>query len=209
MNIILFGAPGSGKGTQAKLLAEHFELRRISLGDILRDEVKKQSQLGLKVKSYMERGALVPDALVSEVISENINANGFVLDGYPRNLAQAETLDEILAPKDLDIDIFIYLDADQETIVERLSKRRVCRACGANYHLTNMPPKSQGRCDSCSGELNQRKDDNPETIKKRWQVFVDEGKNILDFYKHKGKLASVDGAGDKDKIFEKIKQKLQ
>jgi len=209
MKIVLFGAPGSGKGTQAVMLSELLNLKKISLGDILREEVKKNSNLGQEVKSYMEKGALVPDEVVARVIEENINIKDFLLDGYPRNLSQAKELDKILEKNNSDIDSFIYLDVEQQLVVDRLSKRRVCKACGALYHLVNLPPEKEGICDKCGSELIQRKDDNPEVIKNRWEVFSAESRKILDFYQSKGKLVTVDGNGDKDEIFERIKNKLQ
>ena len=176
--IILFGAPGSGKGTQAERIAEEFQLPRISLGDILREEVSKDSSLGKEVKGYMAKGLLVPDELVSRVIEENIDNGGFILDGYPRNLSQAENLDAMLAGKASDIDVVLYLDIDQEVITERLMKRG-------------------------------RGDDNAEVIKKRWQVFQNECFPILDFYRAKGKLVSIDAKGDIDEIFNRVKSQLE
>jgi len=209
MRVILFGSPGSGKGTQATLLADFLGVRKISLGDILRGEVRKNSSLGQEVKSYMERGALVSDELVSRVIEENVNNSGFLLDGYPRNLSQAKKLEEILIRKNSDIDRVVYLDIDEQIIVERLSKRRVCKSCGANYHLVSLPSKKEGICDKCGGELTQRKDDDPQVIKKRWAVFTDEANKILEFYQNKNKLIKVDGRGDIEEIFERIKQELK
>jgi len=218
--IVLFGAPGSGKGTQAVLLSSLLQLRKISLGDILRQEVKKDTELGREVRSYMDQGSLVSDDLVSRVIEENVGSQGrgegkesreagFILDGYPRNLNQAKKLEEILQKNNDDIDAFIYLDMDQQTILERLSKRKVCKACGANYHLENMPPKKEDICDACGNNLTQRKDDDLEVIKKRWKVFLGESQKILDFYQERNKLVRVDGRGGKDEIFQKIKEKLQ
>ncbi|MCK9614527.1 MAG: adenylate kinase [Candidatus Omnitrophica bacterium] len=206
MKIILFGAPGSGKGTQAIALSEHYKLKRISLGDIFREEVKKDSPLGKEVKSYMEKGLLVPDILVSKVIEENLNEENFILDGYPRNLNQAKTLDKILVKKGASIDAFIYLEVDEPTILERLTKRLVCKQCGANYHMVNMPPKKTGICDSCGSELIQRKDDTPEVIKKRWEVFLNENKSLLDYYKKKNKLIAIDARGNKDIVLVRIKK---
>ena len=208
MRVILFGSPGSGKGTQATLLADFLGVKKISLGDILRGEVKKNSSLGQEVKSYMERGALVPDELVSRVIEENVDSSGFLLDGYPRNLDQAKRLEEILTRKNSDIDKVVYLDIDQQTIVDRLSKRRVCKSCGTNYHLVSLPSKKEGICDKCEGQLTQRKDDDPQVIKKRWSVFTDEANKILEFYQDKSMLVKVDGRGDIKEIFERIKQEL-
>lgn len=176
--IIFFGAPGSGKGTQAEMLAKDLGLARISLGDILRDEVKKASPLGKEVEGYMQKGLLVPDELVRRVIQERISAGGFVLDGYPRNIDQARQLDAMLARLNKDIDAVIYLDIDEATITRRLAKRA-------------------------------RSDDSLDVIKKRWQVFESEAKQILKFYKDKGKLIAVDGRGDKEEIFEKIKAALR
>ncbi len=208
MKIILFGSPGSGKGTQAVSLSDLLGLKRISLGDILREEVKKQSPLGGEVKNYMEQGLLVPDELVSRVIEENVDNQKFILDGYPRNISQAIKLEEILKKNSSEIDVFVYLDIDEETIEDRLSNRRICKACGANYHLENMPSKVEGICDGCGSELTQRKDDNPEVIKKRWEVFLKESEKLLEFYKARNKLLTVDGRGYKDTIFERIKSKL-
>jgi adenylate kinase len=207
--LILFGSPGSGKGTQAVMLSEHLKLSHISLGDILRTEVKRDSELGRKVKNYMEQGKLVPDELVSSVVESNLNNGGFILDGYPRNFSQAQKLEQILQDKDVDLDAVIYLHIDQKIIVDRLSKRRVCVSCGANYHLDNMPSKKDGVCDICGDKLVQRKDDTPDVIMKRWKVFFQESKEILDFYRDKKKLIEVDGAGNKDDVFDKIKSKLQ
>jgi adenylate kinase len=208
VKIILFGAPGSGKGTQAIVLSESYKLKRISLGDIFREEVKKDSPLGKEVKNYMEKGLLVPDTLVSKVVEENLNEENFILDGYPRNLNQAKTLDAILEKKGASVDAFIYLEVDEPTILERLTKRLVCKKCGANYHLINMPPKKTGLCDKCNSELIQRKDDTPEVIKKRWEVFLNENKSLLDYYKKKKKLVAIDARGDKDIVLVRIKDKL-
>ena len=209
MKIVLFGAPGSGKGTQAVVLSEHYRLKKISLGDILRDEVKKASALGNEVKSYMEKGLLVPDELVSRVIEENISDSDFILDGYPRNVNQAKVLDGIFQKKNITGYTFLYLDVDEQAITERLSQRLVCGNCGANYHVKNMPPKKQGICDVCGKALVQRKDDNPEVIKKRWQVFSAEAEKILEFYKNKNVLVKVDGKGNKDDVFARVKKVLK
>lgn len=209
MKIILFGAPGSGKGTQAIELIEFARLKRISLGDIFREEVKAGSSLGRQVKSFMDKGLLVPDKLAYKVIEANLSGDDLLLDGYPRNLNQAVVLEDILKKKGKDIDVFIYLEIDEETIVNRLSKRRVCKECGANYHLENMPPKIKDVCDLCQGKLFQRDDDQPQVIKQRWQVFQQESQKLLDFYAQRGKLLKVDSRGNKDEVFARIKQKLQ
>ena len=207
MNVVLFGAPGSGKGTQAPDLAALINAKTISLGDMLRDEVKADSDLGKEVKGYMEKGLLAPDELVSRVIEENIT-DGFILDGFPRNVAQAKTLDDILQKKGLALDKCLYFSVDEKTVVERLSKRRICRQCGKLYHLVNMPSKKEGICDVCGGELYQRKDDNAEVIKKRWEVFLQEGSKVVDYYKQQDKLLSVDARDHKDVVLERIKAQL-
>ncbi|MFH1875474.1 MAG: adenylate kinase [Candidatus Omnitrophota bacterium] len=204
MKIVLFGAPGSGKGTQAVVLSAHYNVRTISLGDILRQEVKSGSSVGQQVKSYMERGLLVSDELVSRVIEENVDNEGFILDGYPRNLAQAKVLDSIFKKKKIEYDAFIYLEVDEKTLINRLSKRLVCKKCGANYHIENMPPKSTGICDLCGDELIQRKDDTPEVIRKRLEVFVGQSQAILDFYKSQGKFIEVNASAEKDEVFARI-----
>lgn len=178
MKIILFGAPGSGKGTQADMIVKEFNLEKISLGDILREEVKKGSGLGEEVKQYMDKGELVPDGTVKDVIAANLAEDNFILDGYPRNGQQARTLDGILKKRNSSIDAFIYLDVSRETIVERLAKRK-------------------------------RDDDNPDAIKKRWDLFLANSKEIFDFYKEKGVFISVDGDKAKEKVLEQIKEKLK
>lgn len=208
MRVILFGAPGSGKGTQAVMMGERFGLKRISLGDIFREEVKKGTAVGKQVKSFMDKGELVSDSLVQRVIEERLNDENFVLDGYPRNLNQAKALEKILDKKGKTIDVFIYLDIDGQTIIDRLSKRRVCRKCGANYHLENMPPKKDNVCDICAAELFQRDDDKIEVIKKRWEVFTAQARELADFYEKEGRLLKIDGSGNKDEVFERIKDKL-
>lgn len=209
MKIILFGAPGSGKGTQAPLLAELFNAKIISLGDILREEVKRDSDLGREVKGYMDKGVLVPDEVVAKVIQENVDKISFILDGYPRNLAQAKNLEGVLQKKNQEIGAFIYFEVDEDTVIGRLSKRRVCKKCGALYHLVNMPSKKEGVCDACGGPLYQRKDDNPDVIKKRLEVFLKESKSVVDFYKERNKLITVDARKDKDDVFKQIKEKLK
>jgi adenylate kinase len=208
MRIVLFGAPGSGKGTQAQLLSEHLNIKRISLGDLLREEVKNDTELGKKVKEYMEKGLLVPDDIVVSVIEKNIDDEGFIVDGFPRNINQAFLLEEILKKKNNELDVFIYLDVDENTIVERLSKRRVCKKCGALYHLVNLPPKIDGRCDLCGGDLIQREDDKPQVIKKRWEVFEEESSKLIGFYSQRNKLIRIDARGKKEEVFNQIKEKL-
>ncbi|RKY34004.1 MAG: adenylate kinase [Candidatus Omnitrophota bacterium] len=208
MRIILLGAPGSGKGTQAKTMSEKLNIKRISLGDILREEVKKNTPLGEKVKEYMYKGLLVPDKIVSMVVEENIDSEDFVIDGYPRNTNQAKDLDNILSKKNLSLDKAIYLEVSQETAIKRLSGRRICKNCGANYHIENMPPKKEGICDICGGMLIQRKDDEPEVIKNRWIVFQKENVPLMNFYKEKDKLIIVDANQEAEEVFQEVLKKL-
>ena len=157
----------------------------------------------------MEKGILVSDELVSRVIEENIKIDNFLLDGYPRNLKQAQHLEKTLEKNDKKLDFLIYLDIDEKAVEDRLSQRRVCKLCGANFHLENMPSKEEGVCDICDGELIQRKDDTPEVIKKRWEIFSNESKSILEFYTGKLKIIKVNANEDKDSIFSDIKEQLQ
>ena len=209
MNIIFYGSPGSGKGTQANLLAKYLQIKKISVGDILREEVKEMSDFGKELKSYMHQGLLVPDELVTKVILENISQEGFILDGYPRNLNQAKCLEEILQKNKIQVDYFIYLEVSEQIIVDRLSKRRVCKNCSTNYHLANHASKKDGVCDSCGGELIQRKDDNPEAIKKRWDIFAQESRKLIKFYQDKSNLIKIDGQGKMDEIFDRIESQVQ
>ncbi len=209
MNIVLLGAPGSGKGTQAERLSSYFKIKKIVLGDILRQEVKSKSLLGKKAKEYMEKGLLVPDKIVDEVMKKYINSGGFVIDGYPRNLHQAKSLDEILKEKGISLDKVFYLDVEKEIVIERLSGRRICKNCGAIFHIKNMPPKKEGICDFCGGVLYQREDDKPEVIEKRWQVFEKEIKVIVDYYKKQDKIVFLNGNKNKEEVFKGILENLQ
>ena len=178
MRIVLLGPPGAGKGTQAKKLAERLGLAHISTGDILRQNVKDGTALGKEAKDFMERGLLVPDELMSKMLLERFSQSdikkGFILDGYPRNFAQAKTLEDIFKQKNIDIDMVVYLDSSDNVIIQRLAGRLVCSVCGANFHSINMPPKVKGICDKCGGTLFQRTDDKEETIKKRLEVYKNE-----------------------------------
>ena len=204
MKLILLGAPGSGKGTQAGILTKNLNLRQISLGDILRQEVKKESELGKKVKAYMEQGVLVPDDIVGAVIEQNIADEGFVLDGYPRNIAQAENLQKIFDSKNIQLTAVVYLDVTTDTVIKRLSGRRVCKRCGGNFHVINMPPKTEGICDNCNSPLTQRKDDNTEVIARRLEVFEAESAPLKDYYQGKGNLLVVDANKDAQDVFKDI-----
>lgn len=209
MKLILFGPPGAGKGTQAKLMSEKLGLPHISTGDILRNEVKNHTDLGKKAQGYMESGKLVPDELVTEMVKKRLQAGdvtaGFILDGYPRTKAQAQALDEILKNG---IDMAIYLKTGEKTIIQRLTGRRVCPKCGHNYHLVNMPPKEDMLCDQCHVALYQRPDDNESTVKNRLKVYLRESSSVLDHYKKQGKLENVSGDLDSEDVFSVISKKI-
>lgn len=208
MRIILLGPPGAGKGTQAKVLAEKLNLPHISTGDLLRQGVAKKSELGLKARGFMEKGALVPDELVTAMLIERLNSpdtsGGFILDGYPRTIAQAEALDSVLEQKKIKIDMVVYLDASEAVIIQRLSGRLVCRKCGRNFHIKNMPPKKNMTCDGCSGELYQRTDDKEETILERLKVYLKESSPLIRYYENKGMLHRVCADEDLGTVLEKI-----
>ena len=210
MNIVLLGPPGAGKGTQAKVLTKEFGVLHISTGDMLREAVKKKTETGLRAKTYMEKGALVPDNIVINLVIERITQddakNGFLLDGFPRNYEQAKELDEALRKKRKELDMVLYFKTSPETSIERLSGRRVCRACGANFHIKNMPPKEEGLCDCCKGELVQRSDDSEETVRNRLAVYENETKALIDYYREKGILREVPGDLNVGTLFEKIKK---
>ena len=195
MYLVLLGPPGAGKGTQAKKLAEKLGIPHISTGDILRQNVKLDTDLGKQAKGIMEKGLLVPDDLVAKMLDERFNnpdiKKGFILDGYPRTLPQAHSLDEILAAKGLAVDLVVYLDSSDQVIVKRLTGRLVCSKCGANFHVTNMPPKIKGLCDSCQGSLYQRSDDNEITVRKRLEVYKQEVASLIEYYKKAKKLHSL------------------
>ncbi|RKY30324.1 MAG: adenylate kinase [Candidatus Omnitrophota bacterium] len=206
--LILLGPPGAGKGTVGKKLSENWNIPLISSGDILRENVKKETHLGKKAKEYMEKGELVPDSIVTEVIKERIKMddckNGFILDGYPRNRKQAEILDGILE-NDNKL-LAVNLVADDEFLVKRLANRRVCEKCGAIYHLINMPPKKPGICDICGGKLIQREDDKEEIIRNRLKVYKKETAPLLDYYKEKGVLKEVRGDQELEKTVSQIEK---
>lgn len=208
MRIILLGPPGAGKGTQAKVLAEKLKVAHISTGDILRQNVKEETPLGKEAKDYMERGLLVPDGLMAKMLKERFSQadvkSGFILDGYPRNLAQAKTLEEIFESQNIGIDWIIYLDSSEKVIIQRLSGRLVCSKCQANYHIKNMPPKKEGICDRCGGHLYQRSDDKVETIKRRLEVYRKESADLIDYYKKQGKLQRLDADSEASIVLDQI-----
>lgn len=209
MRLILFGPPGAGKGTQAKLISQKLGLVHISTGDILRSEVRDNTDLGREAKSFMDAGQLVPDTLVTEMVKKRMSAkdlgDGFILDGYPRTVAQAKSLNEILKGG---IDKAIYLSTSEKVIVKRLTGRRVCPKCGTNYHIVNMPPKIDMICDQCGVALYQRPDDNEATVKNRLKVYLKESESVLDYYRKQGKLQDVCGDLDSKEVFDIISKKI-
>jgi len=198
--IILLGPPGAGKGTQAKRIVEKTGLLHLSTGDILRDEVARGTELGKQAKAYMDRGDLVPDELIIGMIRGRIeNADGFILDGFPRTVAQAEALERITP-----VDVVIDIELERDEVIRRLSSRRVCRNCGKIYNLISNPPKVDGKCDACGGELYQRDDDRPEVIENRYDVYTSSTAPLIEFYRSRGLLVEVDGKADPDAIFARI-----
>ncbi|MFH1407013.1 MAG: adenylate kinase [Candidatus Omnitrophota bacterium] len=195
MRLILLGPPGAGKGTQAVVLSQQYKIPHISTGDILRKAVTDKTPLGAEAKAYMDKGELVPDGLVLKMVKERLNSGdakkGFILDGFPRTKAQAQGLDAVLGEEG--IDLVLNFDTSEDVSVARLSLRRVCKGCSANYHLKNMPPKKESICDKCGSELYQRRDDTIEVIKNRLKVYEAQTKELIDYYKLKGKLRSVNG----------------
>lgn len=204
MNIVLLGAPGAGKGTQGKNLSERYKIPQISTGDILRANVRNKTQLGVKAKEYMDRGALVPDELVVSMVVDRLQAEdcagGFILDGFPRNIAQAEALESTLKKMGKGIDHVIGINVDRKELIRRLSGRRVCRKCGASYHVIFSPPMNIGMCDKCGSEIYQRDDDKEDTIEARLKVYEDETFPLIEYYTKKKLYRAIDGIGGMDQI---------
>ncbi len=213
MQLILLGPPGAGKGTQAKMLCSHFGIPQISTGDILREAVRNQSPMGVKAKTYMDAGALVPDDVVVGIVKERLLADdcrkGFVLDGFPRTVAQADALKQALAEMGIALDAVVSLEVDAEVLVERLAGRRTCKECGKGYHVKFDPAREPGICDVCGGELVQREDDREETIRKRLTVYREQTAPLVDYYKDEGLLRRVDGMGPMDEVQAQIREMLR
>ncbi len=205
--IIFLGPPGAGEGTHAKEVSHILNIPHISTGDIFREHVKNQTELGIKVKSYLDSGSLVPDELVWEVVKDRISKedckNGFILDGFPRTIPQAEMLEKYLKEKNAVIKV-IYLDASDELVIKRLSARRVCKNCGAIYNLISMPPKKDGICDICGGELYQRSDDKPEVIKQRLETYYKETQPLIDYYRNKGIMYTISAEKEREEVLNEI-----
>lgn len=208
MKIIMLGAPGAGKGTQAKMIADKYSIPHISTGDIFRANIKNGTELGKKAKTYMDQGLLVPDELVVDLVVDRFKeadcANGYVLDGFPRTIPQAEALDKALNTIGEKVDYAINVEVPDDNIVRRMSGRRACVGCGATYHIVYNPTKSEGVCDRCGKELILRDDDKPETVEKRLKVYHEQTQPLIDFYGNKGVLKEVDGTVDMNDVFSAI-----
>lgn len=208
MKIIMLGAPGAGKGTQAKMIADKYGVPHVSTGDIFRANIKNGTELGMEAKKYMDQGLLVPDELTVKILLDRVSQpdckNGYVLDGFPRTIPQAEVLDKALAELGESIDYAIDVDVPNENIVKRMSGRRACVSCGATYHVVHVPPKKEGICDRCGSELILRDDDKPETVKNRLDVYHKQTQPLIDFYTKKGVLKTVDGTVDMQDVFKAI-----
>ena len=212
MKIIMLGAPGAGKGTQAKMIADKYQVPHISTGDIFRANIKNGTELGKKAKSYMDQGLLVPDELVVDLVVDRVAqddcVNGYVLDGFPRTIPQATALDEALIKKGTGIDYALNVDVPDENIIRRMSGRRACVNCGATYHIVHIPTKVEGICDRCGSELILRDDDKPETVQKRLDVYHEQTQPLIDYYSKAGILVSVDGTKDMMEVFADIEKIL-
>lgn len=205
MKIIMLGAPGAGKGTQAKQIADKYSIPHISTGDIFRANLKAGTELGKKAKEYMDQGLLVPDELTCDLVMDRIAQddckNGFVLDGFPRTIPQAEALDKALAKIDQKMDYAIDVDVPDDNIINRMSGRRACLNCGATYHIVSIPTKQEGICDRCGNPVVLRDDDQPETVKKRLNVYHEQTQPLIDYYQKQGILKSVDGTQPMESVF--------
>lgn len=208
MKIIMLGAPGAGKGTQAKMIAERYQIPHISTGDIFRANIKNGTALGMEAKKYMDQGQLVPDELTVKILLDRVAQddckNGYVLDGFPRTIPQAEVLDQALTELGEKIDFAIDVEVPDENIVKRMSGRRACLACGATYHIEHIPPKQEGICDTCGQSLVLRDDDKPETVLNRLQVYHKQTQPLIDFYTAKGIMKAVDGTMEMHDVFAAI-----
>jgi adenylate kinase len=208
MNLILLGPPGAGKGTQAKMLMDRYDIPQISTGDILRGAVKEGTDMGKKAKEFMDAGKLVPDEVIIGIVKDRLKEddaqNGYMLDGFPRTVPQAEALDEMLKDMGSKIDHVVSIEVPDEELVGRLTGRRTCRECGSGFHMKFDPPKEEGKCDKCSGELYQRDDDNVETVTNRLKVYGDQTQPLIDYYQNKGLLRPINGVGGISEIFDKV-----
>ncbi len=208
LRLVLLGPPGAGKGTQAAKIAEKYQIPHISTGDIFRKNVKEGTPLGKKAKEYMDKGELVPDDLVIELVLDRVMEadckEGFLLDGFPRTVYQAEQFDKFLSEKKMAVDKVLDIEVVKEELMERMIGRRVCRNCGATYHIKNMPPKKEGVCDVCGGEIYQRADDTESTVANRIQVYEDQTMPLVAYYEKAGNIAHINGSGTLDQVFAEI-----
>lgn len=213
MRVVMVGPPGAGKGTQAKLLRERFGAAHVSTGDILREAQRAGTPLGMEVRRYLDEGRLVPDDVVTNIVGERIAAPdcraGYILDGFPRTLVQAQSLDQIMAARSEHLDGAVFIVVPQEELVRRLSGRRVCRGCGAMYHVIFDPPAFPGVCGRCNGELYQREDDREETIRRRLEVYASETGPVVEHYRSVGLLREADGLGTREEVFGRIAAGVQ
>ncbi|BAM46276.1 adenylate kinase [Amphibacillus xylanus] len=213
MNLILMGLPGAGKGTQAEKIIEKYQIPHISTGDMFRSAIKEGTDLGKKAKSFMDKGELVPDEVTVGIVRERLGKddckNGYLLDGFPRTLKQAEALEDLLAELNAPIDYVVHIDVPKEKLLDRLTGRRVCPTCGATYHVIFNPPKVAETCDHDGATLNQREDDQPETVANRIEVNLEQTQPLLDFYHEKGNLVTINGDQDINDVFEDVDKKLQ
>lgn len=213
MNIVMLGAPGAGKGTIAKKLEEKYHLPHVSTGDLFRENIKNNTSLGQEAKTYMDKGALVPDTVTINMLLDRISKddckNGFILDGFPRNLAQADGLKDALSKKSEKIDLAILMDAKDEDIVKRLSGRRVCESCGTPYHIETLKPEVDGICDKCGGKLIQRKDDTEEVIRDRLKVYHEQTQVLIEYYDKEGILLTMNGFDSIENILSKLEKVIK
>ncbi|WP_061316570.1 adenylate kinase [Clostridium botulinum] len=208
MRVILLGPPGAGKGTQAKLISEKFSIPHISTGDIFRANIKEKTPLGIEAKRYIDNGQLVPDEVTIGIVKDRLTKddcdNGFLLDGFPRTVAQAEALDEFLKGINKELDVALLIKVPEKFILERMTGRRVCTSCGASYHIRFNPPKIEGKCDICDNELIQRKDDTEATVKERLEVYSKQTYPLINYYKDNGIISEVNGTESIDEVFGNI-----
>jgi len=212
-NLVLLGPPGAGKGTQAERISELYGIPHISTGDIFRDNLRRGTELGLKAKEYMDRGELVPDEVVIGIVRNRLAEpdcdKGFVLDGFPRTVAQADALKEMLASMGKSINHVLNIQVPDQTVVERLTARRTCRSCGAIYHLKFNPPREEGRCDACGGELYVRDDDREETVRARLEEYRSKTQPLIDYYRAEGLLRDIDGGASMEEVLDSIRKVLE
>lgn len=212
MRLILLGPPGAGKGTQAQILSNRYEVDKISTGDILRDAIGKRTSLGLKAKGYMDNGRLVPDDLVVELVRERLGTDscrkGYILDGFPRSMIQAESLEEILKERGESIDRVLFFEIKDDELIRRLSGRRSCEGCKRVYHIEFHPPKVDGKCDSCGSSLIQRDDDRTETVKARLRVYREETELLIAYYNKKGLISRIDGLGKIEEVSKRVDREV-